>query len=79
VAGRSDIFKALKPVLAGGQTTVSYEEIAGQLGMKEGAVKTAVHRLRRRFAALLRTEIAETVTDPSEVEEEVQELFRSLQ
>jgi hypothetical protein len=38
-----------------------------------------VHRLRRRFAALLRTEIAETVTDPSEVEEEVQELFRSLQ
>jgi RNA polymerase sigma-70 factor (ECF subfamily) len=46
--------------------------------MTENAVKTAVHRLRRRFGELLRKEIAETVSDPAAVDEEVQELFNAL-
>ena len=46
--------------------------------MSEGAVKVAVHRLRRRFGALLREEIAETVGDPAQVDEEIRELFRVL-
>ena len=54
-------------------------ELADELGMKEGALKTAIHRLRRRYAALVRAEIAETVSDPDDVEEEVQHLFRSLE
>ncbi len=77
-AGRGPLFAALRPVLAGEPTDGSYVEIAGALGMKEGALKTAVHRLRRRFGAILRTEIASTVAGPAEIEEEVQQLFRSF-
>ena len=78
-AGRSALFAALKPLLAGEPSTSSYLEIAGKLAMKEGALKTAVHRLRKRYAALVRAEIAETLSDPNDVEEEVQHLFRSLE
>jgi RNA polymerase sigma-70 factor (ECF subfamily) len=46
--------------------------------MSEGAVKTAVHRLRRRFRSQLRTDIAETVSDASEIDEEIRYLIRAL-
>ena len=46
--------------------------------MSEGAIKVAMHRLRRRFGALLREEIGETVSDPNEVDDEIRELFRAL-
>jgi RNA polymerase sigma-70 factor (ECF subfamily) len=46
--------------------------------MSEGAIKVAMHRLRRRFGALLRDEIGETVSDPNEVDDEIRELFRAL-
>lgn len=78
-AGRGPLFAALRSALAGGEADAPYGQIAARLGMKEGAVKTAMHRLRRRFAAVLRAEIAETVGDGCEVEEEVRHLFRSLQ
>ena len=45
------------------------------LGMSEGAVKVAVHRLRRRYRDLLREEIAQTVAGPEEVEDEIRCLF----
>lgn len=77
--GRGAVFAALKPFLSGEPAGCSYVEIARGLAMTEGAVKTAVHRLRRRYAALVRAEIAETLADPAGVEEEVQHLFRSLQ
>jgi len=57
---------------------VPYAELARDLGMTEGAVKVAVHRLRRRFGTVLRAEIAETVSDPAQVDEEIRELFRVL-
>jgi hypothetical protein len=47
--------------------------------MTEGAVKTAVHRLRRRYRELLRDEIAQTVTEPGQIDEEIQQLFGALQ
>lgn len=78
-AGKRTLFARLEPLLAGERGNESYDQIAAQLTMKEGAVKTAMHRLRRRFAAILRSEIAETVSDPGDIEEEVQHLFRSLQ
>jgi RNA polymerase sigma factor (sigma-70 family) len=78
-AGKGALFARLKPLLAGEPGENPYVQIAAQLSMKEGAVKTAMHRLRRRFAAILRAEIAETVLDPADIEEEVQHLFRSLQ
>jgi hypothetical protein len=48
------------------------------LGMSEGAVKVAAHRLRLRYRELLREEIANTVTGPGEVEEELRHLFAAL-
>ena len=46
--------------------------------MSEGAVKVAVHRLRERYRALIRSEIAQTVADPTEVDDELRQLFAAL-
>ncbi len=58
------MFARLEGHLTGEQETLPYAELGLALGMSEGAVKVAVHRLRRRFGELLREEIAETVSDP---------------
>ena len=58
--------------------TVRYAEIATRLGMSEGAVKVAVHRLRQRYREVLRAEIADTVASPAEVEDELRNLFAAL-
>lgn len=55
-----------------------YQELAAELGMNEGAVKVAVHRLRRRFGTLLREEVARTVGDPARVDEELRHLLAIL-
>lgn len=65
------LFEALKQTLAGSRETQPYAALATQLDMNEGAVKTAVHRLRKRYRQLLEAEIAETVTSPEEVKEEL--------
>jgi RNA polymerase sigma factor (sigma-70 family) len=77
-ADRGAVFARLEGHLTGEQETLPYAELGVALGMSEGAVKVAVHRLRRRFGALLREEIAETVTDPAQVDDEIRELFRAL-
>ena len=64
--------------LLGAAPAGGYAATAEQLGMSEGAVKTAVHRLRRRFRSQLRTDIAETVSDASEIDEEIRYLIRAL-
>jgi hypothetical protein len=51
---------------------------AAELGLSEGAVKVAVHRLRKRYRELLREEIAHTVEDPGQVEDEIRALFAAL-
>ncbi len=76
--GRREMFARLEGYLTGERETVPYAQLAAELGMTEGAVKVAVHRLRRRFGALLRDEIGETVSDPAQVDDEVRELFRIL-
>ena len=58
--------------------SVPYAEIAADLGMTEGAIQAAAFRLRRRYGTLLRGQIAATVGDPAEVEDEVRSLFLSL-
>jgi len=75
-AGRGVQFDALKPCLTGEKP--HHAALAAQLGLSEGAVKVAVHRLRDRYRALLRTEIAQTVADPSEVDDELRHLFAAL-
>ena len=67
-------FEALKECLVG-EPSLSYDEIGARLGMTEGAVKAAVYRMRRRFRDLLREEIADTVADPADVEDELHYLF----
>jgi len=71
-------FDALRSCLLGSAPPGGYAATAAQLGMSEGAVKTAVHRLRRRFRLQLRTDIAETVSDPSEIDEEIRYLIKAL-
>jgi len=74
--GKAELFDALRTTLAGPGNSAPYAELAAQLGMNEGAVKVAVHRLRRRYRDLLRQTIAETVASQAEVEEELRYLLR---
>jgi RNA polymerase sigma factor (sigma-70 family) len=76
--GKQDLFSALHPCLVGDRTAQPYEELARKLGLTEGAVKSAVHRLRQRYRQLLRDEIAHTVAGPGEVEEELRHLIAAL-
>ena len=75
-AGKSELFVAIKGTLTG--DAPSYAEIASQLDTTEGAVKAAVHRLRERYRAAIREEIAETVDGAAEIEEELRHLLAVL-
>jgi RNA polymerase sigma-70 factor (ECF subfamily) len=76
--GQAETFAILKPCLVGDRAAQPYTELAARLGIREGAVKVAVHRLRRRYKELLRAEIAETVAAPEEVDSEMRHLFEIL-
>ena len=76
--GRGELFERLRPALTGEQEAASYRAIAEETGTTEGAVKVAVHRMRRRFGLLLRREIAHTLRDPAQVEDEIRGLFEAL-
>ena len=73
-AGKGEVFERLKVFVWGEDNARPYPEMGAQLGMTEGAVKVAVHRLRLRYGQLLRAEIAQTVATPMEVEEELRYL-----
>jgi len=77
-AGKLALYENLTLYVGGDKATVPYRELAERLGMTEGSVKVAVHRLRRRCRDLLRAEIAETVASPKDVDEELRDLFRAL-
>ena len=77
-SGRETEFDELKACLLGQSPPGGYAAIAARLGTTEGAVKTAVHRLRRTFQAALRQDIAQTVSDPADVDEEIRYLVRAL-
>jgi len=75
--GRAPLFEVLRPWLAGGDPP-SHAEAAARLGLSGGAVKVALHRLRKRYRDLLRAAIAETVASPEEVEDEIRHLLGAL-
>lgn len=77
-SGRQAQFEHLKGYLTGEQPHLSYAETAAHLGMSEGAVKVAVHRLRRQFRELVRDEIAQTVESPEDVEDELRHLWSAV-
>ena len=78
VAGKSDHFETLKPWLMGDSPAMSQSSVAQQLGLTEGAVKVAVHRLRKRFRDAVRKEVAQTLRDPAMVDEELRQLIAAL-
>jgi RNA polymerase sigma-70 factor (ECF subfamily) len=71
-------FERLRPFLTGQEPHASYREVATDLGMREEAVKAAVHRLRRQLGRLLREQIADTVATPDQVDDEVRYLLRTV-
>lgn len=77
-AGKAALFDELKGFISGGRTEERYAGVAARLKLSEGAVKIAVHRLRKRYGQILREEIAQTVSIPEEVEEEIRHLFQVL-
>jgi RNA polymerase sigma-70 factor (ECF subfamily) len=76
--GKLELFHRLKPSLVGDRNALRYSQIGQALGLSEGAIKVAAHRLRLRFRDLFQEEIAQTVSQPSEIEEEMQFLFQVL-
>ncbi len=74
-SGKAKLYADLQPHLPGDRQGMPYAEIANRHGLSEGAVKVAVHRLRQRYIELLRAEIARTVSNPAEVDEELRHLF----
>jgi DNA-directed RNA polymerase specialized sigma24 family protein len=77
-SGRGEIFEALKVALTEDPRSIRQAELAARLGTSEGAVQVAVHRLRKRYRALVREAIAATVADEAAVEGEIRELFAAL-
>jgi len=75
--GKSALFEALKDTLTGVRS-LTCAAIGAELGMSEGAVKVAAHRMRRRYRALLREEIAQTLASPDEISEEIRYLRSCL-
>ncbi len=76
--GRAAEFDELKACLLGQAPAGGYAAVATRLGTSEGAVKAAVHRLRRRFQALLRRRVAETVAEGADVDDEIRHLIAAL-
>lgn len=76
--GRGRQFEVLRPFLTAGTGERRYAEVAPALGVDEAAARAAVYRLRKRYRGLLREEIARTLADSSQVEEELRSLFAAF-
>ncbi len=76
--GRGDAFDRIKETITYRDVAGRHREIAADLAMTEGAVKVAVHRMRRRYRELLMQEVSQTVSAAGEIDNEVNELFNAL-
>ncbi len=77
-ADKAAHFTVLKPWLVGEIETLSQSDAARELGLNEGAVKVAIHRLRKRFRELLHAEVAQTVSEDADVATELRYLVEVL-
>lgn len=75
-AGKGRQFEVLKPAITGSE--FSHADAAHQLGMSEGALKVAVHRLRQRFREAVMEEIAHTVPAEADIDDELRHLLAAL-
>jgi RNA polymerase sigma-70 factor (ECF subfamily) len=76
--GRGALFMALRFTITLEGEPAPYPEVAARLAMSEEALRVAIHRLRKRYRALLREEIAHTVAEASEIRAELEYLRRAL-
>jgi RNA polymerase sigma factor (sigma-70 family) len=76
--GMAERFEGLKVFLLAGDEPTSYAEAAAKIGITEGAVRTAIYRMRQRYGELFRAELAETVTSSLELEEELRHFLSVL-
>jgi RNA polymerase sigma-70 factor (ECF subfamily) len=74
-SGKLDLFERLQVFVWGDKSALSYADMGTQLNMTEGAVKTSVCRLRQRYGEFLRAEVAQTVSGPEEIKEELSYLL----
>jgi len=77
-AGKETSFQTLQAFLSGESKSINCAQAARELGMSEGAVRTAVHRLRQRYGEILRTEVARTLLRPEDLEDELRHLLAVL-
>ena len=77
-AGKALLFARLRPVLQGDDLAPSYAAIGAELGMSDGAVRVAAHRLRARYRELLREEVGRTTDDPTSIDSEIADLLAAL-
>jgi RNA polymerase sigma-70 factor (ECF subfamily) len=76
--GKSALFEQAKGYLMLGESVTPYADASARLGIDEGAVRVAVHRLRKRYRELLRESIAQTLDDPAQVADELQSLLVAI-
>ena len=76
--GKAKLYEQLKTFLMAGQSDIPCAQAAAALELTEGAVRVAIHRLRRRYRELLREEVAQTLSDPAQADEEMHALFSAL-
>ena len=76
--GRRRVFDVLSVCLMGEREDVRYAKFSKMLGLSEEALKSLVHRLRGRYRALLRDEVARTVEKTDEIDDELRYLFSAL-
>jgi RNA polymerase sigma-70 factor (ECF subfamily) len=78
VASKAELFDLLRPHLLGDPDAVPYASMAAQLKMTVVAVKVTVHRLRKRYGEMLREEVAQTLADPTDADQEIRHLIAAL-
>ena len=79
VKGKKEWLEVLRPFVAGGgKTPLSQEEAAAKLGVPIATLRTWLSRLRQRYREALRTEVASTVSDPTEVDQDLHYLYQIL-
>ena len=78
LAGKSLLFEKMEPVLQGDTDLGYLAQTAADMGMAEGALRVALHRLRQRFRQCVKAEIAHTLHDPAAIDDEMQSLLKAL-
>jgi RNA polymerase sigma-70 factor (ECF subfamily) len=76
--GHTMRFDEVKIFLVAAKGSAAFADVAGKLGVTESALKSVIHRMRRRYAELFRDEVAQTVAAPDQVEDEIRHMLSVL-